>query len=189
MRKSIIFSLLLYAVLYGQVPFTFDSNTVAKASEVNSNFDYIFNKIDSLSNLIDTLKNENDSLTGQMNLLQSKFDLVLNKTDSMSYVIDTLHNIIYSQNDTILSSLEEKVHNTNYLAETDGFVLCSGYSIQIQISIDGKVIASEEGKLSNSYYSSAFVPVKKGANWAVNKVSGENPAIYWCAISKYKLPN
>ena len=67
MTKAILLFLSLATLVNSQIPHTFDSGSVAKASEVNDNFTYLMGRIDSLSGIIDTLKNKDESLENQIN--------------------------------------------------------------------------------------------------------------------------
>lgn len=67
MKKIALLVFMNVVVTFAQVPHTFDSGAVAKASEVNENFSYLVTKIDSLSGIIDTLKTKDESLESQIN--------------------------------------------------------------------------------------------------------------------------
>ena len=56
MKKIFLLVLINVVVVFAQIPHTFDSGAVAKASEVNENFLFLVNKIDSLQTRITFLE-------------------------------------------------------------------------------------------------------------------------------------
>jgi hypothetical protein len=58
MKRSFLIVVLTAVSMYGQIPYTFDSGTVAKAREVNANLMFLYEKIDSLGKRVATLEQE-----------------------------------------------------------------------------------------------------------------------------------
>ena len=56
MEKTVLLVLMSVVVVFAQVPHTFDSGAVAKASEVNENFQFLMSKVDSLQTRITSLE-------------------------------------------------------------------------------------------------------------------------------------
>lgn len=56
MKKIFLLVLCSVVVVFAQVPHTFDSGAVAKASEVNENFQFLMSKVDSLQTRITSLE-------------------------------------------------------------------------------------------------------------------------------------
>ena len=56
MKKIALLVFMSVAVVFAQVPHTFDSGAVAKASEVNENFQFLMSKVDSLKTRITSLE-------------------------------------------------------------------------------------------------------------------------------------
>ncbi len=93
--KAMLLLMLLSTGIFSQVPNTFQAGTPAKASEVNENFTYLVNKIDSLMSLIDTFKQESsahDSLiTGLSNLSDSAYLKISNNALSIGTVMGLMN--------------------------------------------------------------------------------------------------
>lgn len=56
MKKIFLLVLCSVVVVFAQIPHTFDSGAVAKASEVNENFQFLMSKVDSLQTRITSLE-------------------------------------------------------------------------------------------------------------------------------------
>ena len=86
MMRALLVLLSFAVVVNGQIPHTFDSGAVAKASEVNENFTYLTGRIDSL-------KNENTNLKAQIDTLKSVALLPIGTVLATMVQMDTLDGI------------------------------------------------------------------------------------------------
>jgi hypothetical protein len=86
MAKTILVFLFLAALAHSQVPHTFDSGSVAKASEVNENFTFLMGRIDSL-------KNENTILKAQIDTLKNTALLPIGTVIATMVQMDTVNGI------------------------------------------------------------------------------------------------
>ena len=86
MIRTFLLLLSFAVVVNGQIPHTFDSCSVAKASEVNENFTYLIGRIDSL-------KNENTNLKAQIDTLKSIALLPIGTVLATMVQMDTLDGI------------------------------------------------------------------------------------------------
>ncbi len=86
MIRTFLLLLSFALVVNGQIPHTFDSGSVAKASEVNENFTYLVGRIDSL-------KNENTNLKAQIDTLKSVALLPIGTVLATMVQMDTLNGI------------------------------------------------------------------------------------------------
>ena len=88
--------------------------------------------------------------------------------------------LLLGQQQKSLNSPITKSVNTNYTAETDGFILVyetnTGATVNFQIYVDGVQLA-DWAVSSTTQNGSANVPVPKGSVYKV--VSGGSPSIYW----------
>lgn len=86
MMRALLVLLSFAVVVNGQIPHTFDSGAVAKASEVNENFTYLMGRIDSL-------KNENTNLKAQIDTLKNIALLPIGTVLATMVQMDTLNGI------------------------------------------------------------------------------------------------
>lgn len=86
MIRTFLLLLAFAVVVNSQVPHTFDSGSVAKASEVNENFTYLMGRIDSL-------KSENTNLKAQIDTLKSIALLPIGTVIASMVQMDTLNGI------------------------------------------------------------------------------------------------
>jgi len=86
MIRTFLFLLSFAVVVNSQIPHTFDSGAVAKASEVNENFTYLMGRIDSL-------KSENTNLKAQIDTLKNIALLPIGTVMATMVQMDTLNEI------------------------------------------------------------------------------------------------
>ena len=86
MMRTFLLVLSFAVVVNSQIPHTFDSGAVAKASEVNENFTYLMGRIDSL-------KSENTNLKAQIDTIKSIALLPIGTVLATMVQMDTLNEI------------------------------------------------------------------------------------------------